>query len=725
MFSNSYFSPVTKAAGVLLLGCSLAAGADAVKQEAGKKDKKTTAPETELSPIQVTANRGSAYRPATTRSATLTDMPLEESPVKVDVVTRELMESRVTDSIDDVMKFESGIFNGGQSFYSRTAGQYSIRGMGGSDVTVNGLPFPSGMGFALDSAMLERVDFVKGPIGSISGGQTSTMGAYGAGGSVNVVLKEPQMEDFTKWEVSARVGEGQKYRGTLDYNKANEARDVAFRLPVSAWTERPFWMIKGADWGIGYSASPSILWQPNDKSKVMLQTSYQYRDAPSYMGIPVFAGHFAAPYDAWIGGPRARDRYEGLLLLLSGEVKANSTWTFRGGMNMGRSWTDYDIWALSSNTKNYANILKTGKGYYEYAWSDTTSTTYNVYANATAKFNLGEVENEALMGADFTSRLSNGYGSFMTTTEQFDLWHLTPPTVGKRDYPGTKSSQVLNKTGVVLQDQATWGDWRFLAGGRVDAHFSDQGNDAISYSPRAGFSRYFGKHIIWFGNFSQTESPNFNYKDIYNKELTDSWIARQVETGLRVNPSDDMWITASVFDIDQSGTPIAITPGGAGSAYYVSEGKSRSKGFELSADGAVTSWWDSRVSYTFIDYKNKTTGESYDRNPPHSVSLWQTVKIPVGLVDPLHVSLGYRFNAQYMATIRGQKIADNYTIPASNVFDLVFEQKLPKTEWLPDSSIRFGIYNIFNEQYVSSMRHANQCFVGEPRSYEISLKMEF
>lgn len=723
MSFHTPFSPVIKTAGTVLLGCTLVAGA---AENSSEKKKEKAVPETQLAPVEVTANTGSAYRPATTSSATLTDIPLEESPVVVDVVTRQLMESRVTDSIDDVMKFESGIFNGGQNFYSRTSGQYSMRGMGGSDVTVNGLPFPSGMGFALDAVMLERVDFVKGPIGSVNGGQTSTLGPYGAGGSVNVVLKEPLMENFTRTEISARIGEGQKYRGTLDYNVVNEEKNVAFRLPVATWIERPFWMTSGAKWGSGVAASPSILWTPTDKSKVMLQTSYQYRDAPSYMGIPVFGGHFAAPYDAWIGGPRSREQYEGILLLLSGEVKTNSTWTFRGGLNMGQTKTDYNIWALSSSAAKYDEVLQTGKGYYEYAWTDSTSTTYSAYGNATAKFDLGEWENELLMGADFTSRVSDGYGSFMTTKEQFDLWHLTPPTQGNRIYDSkTKSEQVLNKTGVILQDQLSWGSWRFLVGGRVDAHFSDEGNDALSYSPRAGFSRYFGKRVVWFGNYSQTESPNFQYKDINNKELTDSWVARQYESGIRVNPADSLWVSASAFRIEQSGTPIAITPGGAGSGYYVSEGKSRSKGFELSMDGAVTSWWDSRVSYTFIDFENKTTGESYDRNPPHSVSLWQTVKIPVGWEKPLHVSLGYRFAAEYLATNRGMKIKDNYTIPSSHVFDLVFEQELPKTNWLPETLVRFGIYNIFNEQYVTSMRHANQCFVGEPRSYEISLKMNF
>lgn len=726
--SFKYAFPAEAPTAGLLLLMSLAA-LPCFGAQTDAKDKRTPQEEknvTTLSPVEVTADRGSSYRAATTSSATGTETPVEESPVVVDIVTRQMMDSRVTDSLDDVTKFESGVFNGGQTLYSRTAGQYSIRGMGGSDVTVNGLPFPSGMGFALDASVLERVDFVKGPIGSLNGGQTSTAGAYGAGGSVNIVMKQPEWEDFTRMDLSARVGEGQKYRGTMDFNQTNADKTVAFRMPLAVWEDKPFWLTGGADWGSGFAISPSILWKPTEKSRVMLQTSYQYQDTPAYMGIPVFGGHFAAPYNAWIGGPKSRSLYSGLLVLLSGEVKTNDTWTLRGGLNMGRTWTDYNIWGLSSNSAKYNEVLQTGRGYYEYAWTDSTSTTYGAYANASAKFDLGEVSNEALMGVDYTCRVSDGYSSFSTTAESFDIWHLTPPTVGSRIYNSkSKSDQVLNKTGVILQDMATWGTWRLLGGTRIDAHFSDGGNDAISYSPRAGFSKQLDKRWIWFGNFSQTESPNFGYKDINNQELTDSWVARQYESGLRFNPSDDLWITASAFRIEQSGTPLAITPGAGSSAYYVSEGRSRSKGFELSANGAVNPYWDSQISYTFIDYKNRTTGESYDRNPPHSVSLWQTAKLPIGMKDPFKISLGYRFAARYMATVRGMKIADNYTIPSSSVFDLVFEMPLPESNWYKDASVRFGIYNIFNEEYVTSMRHANQCFVGEPRSFELSLRMAF
>lgn len=343
---------------------------------------------TELSAVEVSGTKSSLYRPSVTSSATLTETPLEELPVTVDVVTRELMDSRDTDSIDDVMKFESGVFNGGQTLFQRTPGLYSMRGFSGSDVQVNGLPLPAGMGFALDSTMLERVEFVKGPVGSVTGGQTSTMGAYGAGGSVSLVMKEPQWEDFTRLELSARMGEGQRYRGTFDFNASDREKNTAVRVNGAAWTAKPFWLSGGADWTEGFSISPSILWEPTDKTKVLLQVSYQYQDSPSYQGIPVFEGQFYSHYDGWFGNKDGRTKYEGLLVQLSGEVKANSIWTFRGGLSMGMSWLDYDIWGLASSPATYGSVVETGIGNFEFGWGDTHYTTYNVFGHAIAKFDL-------------------------------------------------------------------------------------------------------------------------------------------------------------------------------------------------------------------------------------------------------------------------------------------------------------------------------------------------
>lgn len=675
------------------------------------------------------------FRAETVTGATGTELASELSPQTVNVLTRNLLEATNVDNLDEALAYDTSVSSGGSTLYSRTAGQYSIRGYSGSDVTLQGMPLPDGMGIVLDSSLIEQVEVVKGPIGSLEGGQTSTMGPYGAGGSIVLNLKQPLMENVTDIMAYTRLteGGGQKYRLVGDNNRVWNRTNgqLGMRTIFVGEYEHPFWLKGGADGGQKYVISPSFLWKPDSRTKISLNLSFQYIDMPAYQGIPVLGGQFVGPYNAWYGGPLSRDEYKGALMQVNLEKKLDSTWTIRTGAGLGYSDVDYNLWALSSGAPNrkvsaleyYNSVIATGKGYYEYAWSDTRSTNWNVYGQALAKVRTGTVAHEILLGADYTGRNTNGHGYFGTTNQLFDLWNPEPPVPTGRDYGvGTKSSRTLHRTGLTLQELASWNGWKFLAGMRVDAHFSAEGNTGFSVSPRAGISKEITDHIVWFGNLARTEAPNFNYKDASDKEMTSSWEANQYESGLRFNPFGSLWINASWFMIEQSHTP-ELLPGDR--SHYYDNGKSRSKGVEISLTGNITKAWSSYASYTFMQYKDIDAGQSFDRYAPHAVSLWQQYEVQGGFLTGTKLGLGYRFRDSSLATLRGEKIADNYTIPSYNVFDCSVEVPLPATRWFAESSIRFAVYNIFNEKYVASSRHAVQCFVGDPRTFEICFRSRF
>ena len=140
-------------------------------------------------PERVMTIRSKSLRAETVSSATLTNMKTEEVPQTVNVITRDLMDSKGSDSLVEALRMDSSVNTGGDMLLSRTADQYTIRGFAGTDVQIGNMPLPRGMGYGMDTSLIENIEIVKGPIGSISGGQTSTLGAYGAGGSINLILK--------------------------------------------------------------------------------------------------------------------------------------------------------------------------------------------------------------------------------------------------------------------------------------------------------------------------------------------------------------------------------------------------------------------------------------------------------------------------------------------------------------------------------------------------------
>lgn len=686
-----------------------------------------------LPEVVVSESEAREFRADRVEAAAGISLVAEESPQSVDVMTRDLIDARNVVDLDRAMEYDSSVSTGGATLYSRTAGQYSIRGFSGSDVLVQGMPLPSGMGTLLDTAVVEKIEVAKGPVGSFSGGQSSALGPYGAGGSVVLQLRQPVEDDFTDLAAFARLCRGgQQYRMVVDDNRqigADDKPNGAMRTIISGGYDRPFWL-DGGKGGQSYMVAPSFMKRPDKKTKLVLTTLFQYQDKPAYQGIPVLGGHFIGPYDSWIGGPSSRSVYRSGMVQAHGEWELEKVWTIRAGAGVGVTDVDYNLWALSSGSPSkgvsaleyYNSVIATGMGNYEYSWSDTTYTTWNSYVQGLAAFKTGRVSHEALIGLDYVGRDEKGNSSFDTTSQRFSLARPARPVPGVRVYQGNEADMTMQRIGLTFQELAVIDQWRLLAGIRMDEHFSDGGKSAFSASPRVGLSKTLWDRLVLFGNISRTEAPNFGYKGEDGRELTSSWNAVQYESGARVNVADSLWLNASWFMIDQKNTPEASPED---RNRYITNGRSRSKGVELSLNGRVSRAWSSYLSYTYLDYRDVDQHLSFDRYAPHTVALWQEYRIEGGALSGATIGAGFRFKAKYFATLRGNRIADDYTIPEFHVFDLAVELPLKGRGWLEDCRIRFAVYNLFDEKYVASSRHAVQCFAGEPRTFELCVKKNF
>lgn len=60
------------------------------------------------------------------------------------------------------------------------------------------MPLPRGMGYGMDTSLVESIEIVNGAHRLHCRGQSSTLGPYGAGGSINLVLKTPEFVDRTE-----------------------------------------------------------------------------------------------------------------------------------------------------------------------------------------------------------------------------------------------------------------------------------------------------------------------------------------------------------------------------------------------------------------------------------------------------------------------------------------------------------------------------------------------
>ena len=171
--------------------CAAVAGAlSGMADEAAQGANSATNEVADLGTVVVEGSALSKYRPETVEGATFTGLAPEKSPTVVDTLTEDFIREHNPTDLHDLMRYVPGIETGGKSLLVRQPGTFQIRGMGGTEPAFDGVvPIGLGAGLFMDPFLMERVEIVKGPIGSLSGGAGSQQNNSGAGGSVNMYLK--------------------------------------------------------------------------------------------------------------------------------------------------------------------------------------------------------------------------------------------------------------------------------------------------------------------------------------------------------------------------------------------------------------------------------------------------------------------------------------------------------------------------------------------------------
>ncbi|HRR34680.1 MAG TPA: TonB-dependent receptor [Kiritimatiellia bacterium] len=678
----------------------------------------TNAP-VDLGTILVEGAPISKYRTETVSTATFSDARPEELPQTVDVLTEDFIAEMNPADLHDLLRYQAGIYTGGKTMLDRTSGQYTLRGMPGSEVMLDGtLGLAGSMGIFMDPAAFERVEIVKGPVGATQGGVTSSLGPYGAGGSVNLVQKQPRpARSFTDVSMRSTFGEDlQRHRFSLDLNEPIIEEKLTVRMPLSFETGKPFWLPDGARWRETFMLAPSLFWQVRDDLRIGFSLTFQRTDQPAYQGIPIYKGKPFGGYD-WdssISTSGMRDHYLGHTSQAFVEWDASRVWTLRTGAGFAYSKVDFEHLGASGFANANGSIIAPAyiQKPFDHSEGDLTFRRYNIYQRATARYETGPLSHETVMQADFARKSEQGRSYFesVATRHAKHTW-----------VPANYRDTHVDKMGFFAQDIISWQQFRLLGGARVDRHESSLGNSDYSFSPRAGLSYLPTDWLVLFGNVSQTESPNFGYLRAPNDELTSSWQATQYETGLRISPIETLWLSASVYQINQRDTPTLIP----NSTYYETEGESESQGFELSLTGNIRDNWSVYTSYAYTRYEDKTTGTSFDRYPPHALTAATSYRLEQGPLRGVVLGLGYRYRHRYDATMRGAYVSKEHFIDDWHVFDCSADVPLSTFGGPKNVTLSLAVKNIFDERYIESNRHYYQCFPGDPRTFEIALQASF
>lgn len=659
--------PPDKALKKLLAGTGLVyrhTGARAVTLERAPEPIRLAAAEyqeVQLSPIMVkgeatTEDKGQSYAVTRSSTATKTDMPIMETPMSVQVVSRTVMDDQQVITVEDAIKNVSGVQR--DWGYGSLNDSFIIRGFPTrqSSVYRNGFRMT---GYAAETANVESIDVLKGPAAML-------YGRVDPGGIVNIVTKKPLSEPY--YSLQQQFGSYDLYRTTADATgpiTGNDALLYRFNLSYTnadsfrdfVFTDRIF-------------VAPSLTWRLSEDTEFNLNFEYKNTDFTLDHGIPAVGKRPAkVPISRNLGERGTETHTDDYLVDFNWSHRFNENWRIRNGFVAHLQ--DYFL-----ETIVHPFLRPDNRSMGRFAnFTDYERHQYGSYIDLTGHFQTFGIRHNVLVGADWYEYHQESVGSFRPVTD-IDIYNPVYGTVDLnqhrvfRDHAPTDFFTATTEWfGLYFQDQITlWDKLHILGGGRHDwarskSGFSDVSMAAIDqtvleterFQPRVGILYQPWPWLSVYGNYVESLGADNPGRSASGEPLKPE-TAEQFEAGVKTELLDGR-LTGSLayFHIEKLNMQTAdiSTPDPND---QVTVGKARSQGIEFDLKGQLTDSLSLIATYAYIDGRilkdnGGNEGNRLPNVPEHSGSFWAKYDFFGTALDGFSVGTGV-----YVA---GQREGDN------------------------------------------------------------------
>jgi outer membrane receptor protein involved in Fe transport len=228
----------------------------------------------ELTPFEVNTSNDRGYLASNAVSAYRVNLPIQEVPLQISVVTREFLDDVKAVNLEEALGYTVGV---SRDIAENFDGHFSIRGLQAL--------FPKRNGFrryyTVDMTNVERVEVVKGPASAL-------FGEAQPGGIVNYITKAPLTDP--RYEITLTQGSYDYYRGQISATgPLNDSKSWLYRLDASYLDRGDY-----RDWSYEKRTviAPLIEWRPTARTKIKFDIEYVDRDwlPPSNAPVVNLAG---------------------------------------------------------------------------------------------------------------------------------------------------------------------------------------------------------------------------------------------------------------------------------------------------------------------------------------------------------------------------------------------------------------------------------------------------
>lgn len=549
-------------------------------------------------------------------TATKTGAPILETPFTVNIVSRELLDLRNVSNIGEAAETVSGVqrtigFSGNQRF--------RIRGFQNISTLRDGFR-QSVSQPEIDLQGVESIEVLKGPASAL-------YGRFEPGGVINFVSKRPY--DRSGGEVFVVGGSNDYWRGGLDVNAPITADGaVLARLNVGYENAGSYRELVDNE---QLYISPVVEWHPDAETSLLARLEYLQRDAAFDRGF----GNNAA----FLNQPVSRNYGEDFMRIEKGQWVAglefnrrlNADWRLRVGGFVSavevpeEQFFNYGFPPLSGTTVN--------RSFVSY---DETQDDLTLQAELYGRVVTGPLTHRLLIGIDHSRDELSFLNGQIAYGQPIDL--LNPVRTGRPTsyLPVGDSHYDYTSTGLYVQDEIAWTNWRLLLGGRLEevetyaftADFVDPGVSRTDrpFSPRAGLTYLVTPDWSIYGSWARS-SRNEGDAGLLESGLTPKPTrGEQFEIGTKALAFDGRAeLTLSAFEITKTD---AVVSDPVDFNLVIQAGEIRVRGVEAEVSARPLDPWTVVASWAWSDSEiaedtnTFIVGNRLAGVPDHQAALW-------------------------------------------------------------------------------------------------------
>ena len=674
-------------------------------------------------------------------------MPLKdiENPQVYNVISKNILKEQVVTTFSDAMKNATGVSRLWESTGRGSDGAefYSMRGFSTQPRLLNGMPsFSNG---SLDPANIESIEVIKGPSGTMYGGNLVSYG-----GLINITTKKPY-ETFGG-EMGYTNGSYGLNRVTADINTPLN-KQTSFRLNTAYQYRNSF---QDAGFSKSLFFAPSLKFVANDRLTFFVNTEFKSSEAANAPMI------FLSRYS-----PLSFQSMD----LFEQNYKKSYTSNDLTIKNPTFNLQAYAVYQLSENWTSTTILSKTNaktSGYYHYLWDSANGDQFTrfitkgeaetnatgIQQNFVGTYNIGSVKNKLVAGLDYFQRkfsvggtgwasygtvsLVNQTDTMLNANNETQQTMLTTPHVDAALF-GT--SAALQSAETKIYSAYASNVIEFLPNlsamislradhftGQPTAYSTDKLKERTTFSPKFGvvYQPILNKLSV-FGNYMN----GFQYLDAAAIDITDEdgnivgrelryfepEQANQWEIGTKANLiKDRLSVTASYYDIKVKNKVMG------NGVDATQAGEVESKGFEVSVLGSPVNGLNIIAGYSHNDNKviNDAADSGYlglrteEAGPENLFNFWANYTVQQGALK--NFGLGFGANSASKLLTLNRSTIGTFALPGYTVFNAALSYNAEKY------SAVLKVDNLTNEKYFIGWSTINPQFA---RSISLGLNYKF